>query len=121
VIVIRGVLSFGLARKTDPRSRTHRDEFRLYEQSFREMRAIVCDASALAADLGTVDLLARLQLGARRRGSEVRLRHASAELEQLLDFVGLGGVLRVEAGGEPEQREERLGVEEERELGDPPA
>jgi hypothetical protein len=81
---------------------------------------ILCDVGALAPDLGTVDLLARLQLRARRLGSELRLRHASAELEELLDLVGLREVL-VEAGGEPEQREQRLGVEEERELGDPPA
>jgi STAS domain len=82
---------------------------------------IVCDVGALAPDLGTVDLLARLQLGARRLGSELRLRHVSTELAELLDLVGLREALRVEAGGEPEQREQRLGVEEERELGDPPA
>ena len=80
---------------------------------------IVCDVGALAPDALTVDVLARLQLTARRRGCEIRLRHASGELCELLDFVGLRDVLRVEAGGQAEEREQRLGVEEERELGDP--
>ena len=81
---------------------------------------IVCDVAALAeANLETIDGLARLQLAARRIGREVRLRHASDDLQDLLAFVGLADVLRVEAGGEPEQREQRLGVEEEGELGDP--
>jgi anti-anti-sigma regulatory factor len=83
-------------------------------------RTIVCDVSALAADASAVDALARLQLAVRRLGHELRLRHASNELQQLLQFVGLDGVLRVEAGGEPEEREEPLGVQEERELDDPP-
>jgi hypothetical protein len=82
---------------------------------------IVCDVGALAPDAVTVDALARLQLSARRRGLELRLRHASSELQDLLAFVGLGDVLRVEAGREPEEREQRVGVEEERQLGDPPA
>ena len=80
---------------------------------------IVCDVGALAPDAVTVDALARLQLTARRLGMEMRLRHASSELQDLLAFVGLRTVLRVEAGGQAEQREQRLGVEEERELDDP--
>jgi hypothetical protein len=83
---------------------------------------VVCDVAALAEpSLETIDGLARLQLAARRIGREVRLRHASDDLQDLLAFVGLADVLRVEPGGEPEQREQRLGVEEERELCDPPA
>jgi hypothetical protein len=85
------------------------------------LRTIVCDVSALAApDVATIDALVRFQLVARRRGFEIRLRHASDELQELLTFAGLGGVLRLEAGRQPEQREERLGVEEEGELDDPP-
>ena len=84
-------------------------------------RTILCDASALDPDAATIDALARLQLGSRRVGLELRLRNASGELQELLAFVGLEEVLRLEAGGQSEQREQRVGVEEERELRDPPA
>jgi hypothetical protein len=80
---------------------------------------IVCDVGALAPDGVAVDVLARLQLRARRLGLEIRLRHASSELQELLAFVGLRDVLRVEAGGQAEEREQRVGVEEERDLDDP--
>ena len=80
---------------------------------------IVCDVGGLASDAAAIDALARVQLAARRHGLEIRLRHASSELLSLLAFVGLSEVLRVETGGEPEEREERLGAEEERELDDP--
>jgi len=41
----------------------------------------VCDLSALAgADLETIDLLARLQLAARRHGRTLRFLHASPAL-----------------------------------------
>ena len=76
--------------------------------------------STPAPEVVTVDALARLQLGARRSGVELRLHHASRELLELLAFVGLREVLRLEPGGQPEEREERLGVEEERELDDLP-
>jgi hypothetical protein len=80
---------------------------------------IICDVGALAPDAATIDALARLQLAARRLGLEIRLRHASSELRGLLVFVGLSEVLRVETGGQPEERKERLGAEEEGELDDP--
>jgi hypothetical protein len=82
---------------------------------------IVVDVAALAPDATAVDALARLQLGARRLGLETRLRGAAVELLELIAFVGLADVLRVEPRGEPEEREQRLGVEEERELDDPSA
>ena len=63
---------------------------------------IVCDVGALVPDVLTVDTLARLQLTARRAGHEIRLRHASGELRELLAFAGLRDVLRVEAGGQAE-------------------
>jgi anti-anti-sigma regulatory factor len=66
-------------------------------------------------DLGAVDLLARLRLSARRRGVELRLRRAPHELVELIELCGLG-----EALGQPEEREERLRVEEERQFRDPP-
>ena len=82
-------------------------------------RTLVCDVHALAPDAAAVDALARLQLAVRRVGLEIQLRHASAELCCLIDFCGLGDVLRVEPAGEAEEREDRLRAEEERELGDP--
>ena len=68
-----------------------------------------------------VDLLARLHLAARRRGAELRIREASPELRELISLAGLEEVLRVEPRRQAEQREELLGVEEERQLRDPPA
>jgi ABC-type transporter Mla MlaB component len=52
-----------------------------------------CDVETVAADAVTVDALARLQLAARRSGSQVRLRHASPELRALVAFLGLADVL----------------------------
>ena len=73
------------------------------------------------ADLGTVDVLARLQLAARQSGTELRVTHASDDLRELITFVGLAEVLGVEPRGQAEEREQAIGVEEERELDDPPA
>jgi hypothetical protein len=68
-------------------------------------RTIVCDVSALAPDATAIDALARLVLALRRLGLELRLRHASRELQELVELVGLAEVLRAEPGGEPEERE----------------
>jgi hypothetical protein len=77
------------------------------------------DVSALAPDVVTIDALARLELAARRVGRRVRLHGTSADLVELITFCGLSDALGVEPGRQAEQREERLGAEEERELGDP--
>jgi hypothetical protein len=77
------------------------------------MTTIVCDLRSVVPDGTAIDALARLQLSARR------LLHASTELRELIAFVGLDEVLRVELEGQSEEREERLRVEEERELDDP--
>jgi ABC-type transporter Mla MlaB component len=53
----------------------------------------LCDVSRLDPSAVTVDALARLQLAARRRGCEVRLRRPSNELRKLVDFMGLADVL----------------------------
>jgi STAS domain len=83
-------------------------------------RPLVCDLSALGgADLETIDLLARLQLAARRHGRTIRFLHASPALRSLIAFAGLEAVLRVEPGREAEEREDPVGVEEERQLDDP--
>jgi ABC-type transporter Mla MlaB component len=87
-----------------------------------------CDVGALAEpDAITIDALARLQLTARRLGRRVELRRSCEELEDLLELTGLREVLTggavvasaVEAWGEPEQREQALGVEEEADPRDP--
>jgi ABC-type transporter Mla MlaB component len=89
---------------------------------------VVCDVGALAEpDAITIDALARLQLTARRLGRRVELRRSCEELEDLLELTGLREVLTggavvasaVEAWGEPEQREQALGVEEEADPRDP--
>ena len=52
-----------------------------------------CDVSGIDPDAVTVDALARLQVAARRRGCQVRLREASDELLDVLSFMGLRDVL----------------------------
>ena len=53
----------------------------------------VCDVAGVAADAVTVDALAQLQLTARRHSCRMRLEHPSAELRDLIAFMGLGDVL----------------------------
>ena len=66
---------------------------------------------ATGANLRSVDVLARLQLAAKRSGWSFRIHEVSDELRGLLAFVGLGDVLLVETVREPEERIQ-LGVEE---------
>lgn len=87
---------------------------------------ILCDLARLAdADMATVDALARLALRARRMGCAVNLRDPSTELLELVGLAGLGEVLPcaadsgLEVIGQAEEREESLGVEEERDAPDP--
>jgi ABC-type transporter Mla MlaB component len=54
---------------------------------------LICDVHGAQADATTVDVLARLQLAAKRRGCLVRLRNASADLLALVAFMGLADVL----------------------------
>jgi len=106
---------------------------------------IDCDVSRLVgADATAVDTLARLQVVARRHGRQIRLVHASPELQGLLACMGLTDALpvgdrasdrRIEAE-EPMARGDRSGrgrgrqaeegkqarrVEEEADPDDPPA
>jgi ABC-type transporter Mla MlaB component len=53
----------------------------------------LCDVRGVDSDAVTIDALARLQLAARRHGCQVRLRHASSELLELVHFMGLTEVL----------------------------
>jgi anti-anti-sigma regulatory factor len=68
--------------------------------------------------LDAVEALARLQLAARRKGLDLRLHVVSRELRDLIELTGLTQVLGVEPRRQAEEREQRLSVEEEGELGD---
>ncbi|MFJ7332063.1 STAS domain-containing protein [Streptomyces sp. NPDC101110] len=99
-----------------------RDEVRGLSDDVRALlhgsgvRVVVCDVGGLGPPgLAAVDLLAKLQLAARRAGGRVRLRDPDPALRALLDLVGL----RFEVEGEVEEREPALGVEEAVEPGDP--
>ncbi|MFI9174124.1 STAS domain-containing protein [Streptomyces lincolnensis] len=77
---------------------------------------VVCDVADLGPPgLTAVDLLARLDLTARRCGGRIRLRAPDPALRAFLDLVGLA----FEVEGQLEQREPALGVEEAVEPGDP--
>ena len=79
------------------------------------MGLIVVDVGHLTdPDATTVDLLARLQLVARRLGCEVALASSPPRLQELLDLFGLP----VEVVGQAEQREHPLGVQEEADAAD---
>jgi hypothetical protein len=67
----------------------------------------------------SIDQIARLHLNARRCDCELELMNANPYLLELIDLVGLAGVLRLEARGQAEQRKQPFGVEEEGEFGDP--
>jgi anti-anti-sigma regulatory factor len=69
-------------------------------------RVVICDVGQIAGRASSVvDALARLQLTARRCGGEIRFRHASPGLLELLELVGLADVLGM-CAGEPEGGEE---------------
>ncbi|MFJ4830443.1 STAS domain-containing protein [Streptomyces sp. NPDC088747] len=77
---------------------------------------VVCDVAGLGPPgLGAVDVLARLQLAARRAGGRIRLVNPDPGLRALLDLVGL----RFEMEGQPEEREPAGSVQEAVEPGDP--
>jgi ABC-type transporter Mla MlaB component len=87
---------------------------------------VTCDVARLAdSDLGTIDALAKLQLTARRLGGSICLRHASAQLQELLTLVGVGNIVQcdgdsgLEARRQPESGKEAAGVEEEGDPADP--
>ena len=82
---------------------------------------LVCDVTGVCACGETLDALARFELAVRRIGCELVVRNAAPELVELVAFAGLAEALRLEPRREPEEREERVGVEEERQLADPAA
>ena len=58
-----------------------------------EAGVLRCEVSGIRADAVAADALARLALAARQRGCVARLSGASAELTDLLGFMGLAEVL----------------------------
>jgi hypothetical protein len=57
---------------------------------------VICDVAAIQCPtLGTLDVLARLELAVRRRGWHLTLHGAHSELRALLALAGLIEVLRV--------------------------
>ncbi|MGW3949945.1 STAS domain-containing protein [Streptomyces sp. NPDC004752] len=77
---------------------------------------VVVDVGGLGPPgLGAVDLLARLELTARRAGGRIRLRDADPALRALLDLVGL----RFQMERQVEQGEPASGVEVAVQTGDP--
>jgi hypothetical protein len=77
---------------------------------------VVCDVRAVVRpDVVTVEALARLRLTARRHGYKLVVSDLHPELRALIDLLGLS-----ESFGQPEQREEALGVEEVVDARDPP-
>jgi hypothetical protein len=84
------------------------------------MRSVCLDCGPLKEPTAaTIDEIARLQLAALRRGCKLELANANPYLLELIGFVGLAEVLRVESSGQAEQRKQGGRVEEEGELGDP--
>jgi hypothetical protein len=80
---------------------------------------VTCEVGGAPADLVTVDTLARLALAARRLGCRVRFNGASPELRALLELCGLDELL-LEGGGQTEEGEQAVRVEERVDRRDPP-
>ncbi len=94
----------------------------------RHTSLVVCDVGGLIEpDGAAVDAVCRIRLAARHAGSGLLLGNASPEILDLLDLLGLCGVLRaaprseLEAKRQPEEREHPRGVEEEGDPADPTA
>jgi hypothetical protein len=88
-----------------------------------DLGGITCDVRELAAEVAAVEALARLALVARRLGCPLKVRRASPELRDLVEFCGLSAALGVggQRGRQPEQREQAVDVEERVDPDDPPA
>jgi hypothetical protein len=79
---------------------------------------VTCDVTAARPDVVTVEALARLHLTARRHGWRLVVGGAGPDLLLLVRLIGLAGALEV--GGQAEEREQAVGVEEVVDRGDPP-
>ncbi|GAA4696916.1 hypothetical protein Prum_063330 [Phytohabitans rumicis] len=88
----------------------------------RPADVVICDVAAITApDASTLEVLARLQLMARRHGCGIRLYGAGGRLRALLAITGLSEVLPLALDGEwqAEEREEPVDVEERVDPADP--
>ncbi len=94
------------------------DELRRELEATGAAVAICAVGGLVEPTCASVDVLARLQLTARRLGCELRLGDAPPRLAELLELLGLAEVLGLEGEREPEQREHPLGVEEKRQPDD---
>ena len=85
---------------------------------------VVVDVGDTAVDLALIDGLARLQLLAGRLGWSVRIRNPHDDLGELLDLVGLSGVVAIEPSELDARRQteggEELGIQEVVPRGDAP-
>ena len=80
---------------------------------------VTCDVAGLAGpDVVAVEALARLRMTARRHGWRLVVSGAGPELAELVRLLGLADALP-EVGGEAEQREQPVGVQEAVDRGDP--
>jgi hypothetical protein len=83
----------------------------------RGRETVVARVDASCPDMVLVDLLARVQLAARRGGQRLLIRGAPSDLRELIELCGLSCVLALEPRRQPELGEQ-LGVEEVVEPGD---
>jgi hypothetical protein len=83
------------------------------------LTVVVVAVDGVVPDLALVDLLARLQLAARRAGGSVVLREPCERLRALLDLVGLAELLPLEKRREAEGGIQ-LGIQEVVQPGDAP-
>ncbi|MFF7261226.1 STAS domain-containing protein [Streptomyces sp. NPDC008159] len=91
-------------------------EVRARLEADRAGGVVVCDVAGIGPPgLGAVDLLARLQLTAKRAGGRIRLRDPAPALCALLRLVGLA----LDVEGQVEEGEPAGGVQEAVEPGDP--
>jgi anti-anti-sigma regulatory factor len=81
---------------------------------------VVLNCAQLDSSVAAVDHIARLRVCMGRGGYRLCLANVSDELRRVIELAGLAGCLGVQMQGQPEEREQLRGVEEEGDLADPP-
>jgi hypothetical protein len=81
---------------------------------------VILNCAQLDSSVAAVDHIARLRLCMGRGGYRLCLSNVSEELGRVIQLAGLAECLGVEMQGQPEEREQSRGVEEEGDLADPP-
>ena len=82
---------------------------------------VILNCAQLDSSVAAVDHIARLRLCMMRGGHRLSLANVSDELREVIQLAGLADCLGVEVQGQPEERKQPGGVEEEGDLADPPA